>query len=153
MDAGKSLGAGLFCQGEHFIPGSEPVQSERGVHADALIAMGEKAEKFLLGNRDAKRLGEDGLRRLIGVRSHVESPDGTFAVERVAADPIGQVGLAVGAPSHADTHDSGADCAEVGLTERILVGLQCKGVHFSFRELIEEEMSAEFSVEGMAGLV
>ena len=115
--------------------------------------MGEKAEKFLLGNRDAKRLGEDGLRRPIGVRSHVESPDGTFAVERVAADPIGQVGLAVGAPSHADTHDSGADCAEVGLTERILVGLQCKGVHFSFRELIEEEMSAEFSVEGMAGLV
>ena len=115
--------------------------------------MGEKAEKFLLGNRDAKRLGEDGLRRLIGVRSHVESPDSTFAVERVAADPVGEVGLAVDAPRHADTHDASADGAEIGLTEGILIELQSKGVHFSFRELIEEEMSAEFSVEGMARLV
>ena len=126
------------------------MEADRGVDADALIAMTEQPEQFFRRDGDGERLGEYFFGSLFDVRGDVHAPDRALAVKRVTADPIGEVGAAIRCPSHADAHQPVIDDAEVFLTESVALGDKREGVHLPLRELIEDEMSAQVAVEGVA---
>ena len=149
VNAGESFGAGLLRQGEHIAPGSEPVQPDRGVHADALVTVTEQREQFIFRDGHGERLGEDGFRGLIDVGRDLEAPDRAFAVERVTADPVGEVGATVDAPGHADAHQTLVDHTQFLLTEGVAVRCEREGVHLALRELVQDEMATQVAIDGM----
>ena len=126
------------------------MEADRGVDADTLVAVSEQSEQLILRNLGGERLRKEDLGSLIDVRGDVHAPDGALAIERIAADPVGEVGATIRCPGHADAHESVVDDAEVFLTEGVAVGDEREGVHLPFRELIEDEMSAQVAVEGVA---
>ena len=152
MDAGEAGRFRLQGERQHFRPGAEAMEPDRGVDADTLVAVSEQSEQLLLGDDGGERLGEDCLGGLVDVRGDVHAPDRALAVERIAADPIGEVGPPIGCPGHADAHQTLVDHAQFLLTEGISVGDEREGVHLAFRELVQDEMSAQVAVEGMTWL-
>ena len=128
------------------------MEADRGVDADALVAMSKETKQLVLRDLDGERLGEEGFGGLVDVRGDVHAPDGAFAVERVAADPVGEVGATIRSPSHADAHEAVVDDAQVFLTESVAVGDEREGIHLPFRELVQDEMASQVAVEGVAGL-
>ena len=125
------------------------MKPDRGIDADPLIAVSEKREQFVLGDGDGERLGEERFGGLVDVRGDIHAPDRALAVQRIAADPVGEVGTPIDAPGHADPHETLVDHAQLLLAEGVAVRDEREGVHLSFGELIQHEMSTEVAVEGM----
>ena len=112
------------------------MEADRGVDADALVAVTEQSEQLILRDFGGQRLRKDGFGGLIDVQGDVHAPDRALAVERVAADPVREVGATIRCPGHADAHESVVDDAEVFLTESVALGDKREGVHLPLRELI-----------------
>ena len=150
VDAGEARRVCLQGERQHLRPGSEAMEPDRGVDADALVTVSEHPKQLLLRNRDRKRLGEDRLGGLVDVRRDLDTPDRAFAIEGVAADPVCEIGATIRRPGHADAHQAVIDHAELILAKSVAVGDKREGVHLPLWELIEDEMCAQVAVERVA---
>ena len=151
MDAGEPGCIHVLGEGEQVTPGTLTMQADGSIDAHALVSMSKEFQALFLRHQGGERLRQELFGRLVDVRCHVETPHGAFAVEGISADPVGVIGPSVGAPGHADTHDTLGDGPEIGLPEAVRVSFQGEGIHLALRELVQEVMAAQVAVQGVAG--
>ena len=150
VDAGEALPLAIHGDGHEVGPSAEPVQPQRSVNPNPLVGVAQQSQETLLRNRCRQRKRKDFLRDRVGFGRHGHAPNRPFAIERIPADPVGEVGFTVGSPGHPDAHDALVDRAESHHLETVGRGLQGEGIHLTVRELIEDEVSAQGPIEGVA---